>query len=88
MDGVDFHDIDWMGRKFTDFYPARSPEKGPGWYVFGRNPAYNDSLIHLCARPDVEPRKHRLYNGLVRRGWSTKREAQAVADQLNSKERA
>lgn len=81
----------WRGDKFADFYPAKDPSTGPGWYVFGRNceryGAHKDgkgAYIMLCARPDVAPRNHPHYNIKVRRGWHTRREAQAVADGLNA----
>ena len=81
--GMESRTTDYKGRKFAEFYPARSSSDGPGWYVFGRNPEYDGRLICLCGRPAVAPRKHPHYNGPVRRGWFTKREAQYWADVLN-----
>jgi hypothetical protein len=77
--------VDYRGRVFDRFYPARSPSDGPGWYVYGRNPEYGDNLVMLCARPDVKHRRHPHYNVQIRRGFHTRREAQQVADQLNRK---
>ena len=74
---------DYRGRLYSDFYPRRAPSSGPGWFVFGRSPEYGNTLIRLCARPAVEPRAHPHYNVMVRRGWRTRRAAQAAADLLN-----
>ena len=76
---------------FVDFYPRKDPSFGPGWYVFGRNSVKygvntdtgKGNYIKLVARPDTPSRKHKHYNCKVARGWKTKRDAQAVADQLN-----
>lgn len=80
----EFHSIDYKGRAFSGFYAARSPQDGPGWYVFGRNPGYGGSLVMLCARPAVAPRKHPHYNCKVRRGFRTRREASGLAQALNA----
>lgn len=81
--GFEYSLVDYKGRSYADFYVRRAPASGPGWYVFGRNPEYGNTLIRLCARPAVKPRAHRHYNVSVRRGWRTRREAQAAADLLN-----
>lgn len=77
---------DYKGRMFTDFYPSKDCT-GPGWFLLGKNPEYDGRLRKVCAWLDVKPRHYKLWNGLVRRGFHSKKEAQAVADQLN-KERA
>ncbi len=83
MNNVEFNDVDYKGRKFDRFYAVKSAHNGPGWYVYGRNSEYGDSLIHLCARPDVKPRVQKHYNVRVRRGWHTKHEAATIAHHLN-----
>lgn len=87
MEGVIFNATDHCGRTFKDFFPTRAEPHGPGWFVYGRNPDYYGGLVYLCGRPDVKPRQCAHYNGKVRRGWRTKREAAAVAARLNSGER-
>jgi len=86
LQGVDFHSVDYAGRDYREFFPARAPATGPGWYVFGLNRDHYapGGIVHLCARPDVAARAHPHYNIRVRRGWQTRREAQAIADHLNS----
>lgn len=86
MQGVTFTDVDYQGRKFDRFYASRS-DLGPGWFVYGRNPGYGDRLISLCAWPDRPPRRHLHWNGKVRHGWRLRRDAQAIADRLNTGER-
>lgn len=76
--------IDYRGRVYDRFHARRSPDTGPGWYVYGRNVDYGDTLVMLCAWPDVPERKHKHYNGKVLRGWNTKREAEAVASRMNA----
>jgi hypothetical protein len=82
--GVVIKTVDYKDRKYDRFYVARDPGFGPGWYVFGRNPEYGDHLVMNCARPDVKPRSHPHYNQRVQRGWLYKRDAQAIADQMNA----
>jgi hypothetical protein len=76
--------IDYIGRRYSNFYVDKSPQDGPGWYVFGRYAdAYGGKLIKLCGRPDIAPRAHPHYNVRVRRGWSTRARAQHWADAMN-----
>ena len=78
---VDF--TDYKGRVFdTDFRVHRDPAHGPGWYVFGR--CVTDGVIKVVARPNVKLRRHPHYNCKVRRGWLTKKEAQAIAKTLTT----
>jgi hypothetical protein len=86
IEGVEFNPVDYKGRVFREFFPLQCPERGPGWYVYGRcHGQYGpQGIIHLSARPAVKARKHLHYNVMVRRGWHTKREAQAIADKLNT----
>lgn len=83
IDGVLIELVDYKGRTYNRFHVRRDEGKAPGWFVWGRNPEYGDNLIHLCARPDVKLRAHPHYNYKVRRGWPTKKEAQAIADRMN-----
>jgi hypothetical protein len=85
-----FDNTNYSGHDFRNFFVSRD-HSGPGWYIFGRNsekygtlPNGRGAYVKLCARPDVKPRRHPHYNGKVRRGWRLKRDAQAVADRLNS----
>lgn len=82
---VEFTRTDYAGRLYGDFHARRSASDGPGWYVYGRCPhAYGGRLVNVCARPAVQPRKHPHYNGPIRRGFRTLREAAAVAAALNA----
>lgn len=74
--------VDYKGRRYADFFVARDPGRGPGWFVFGVN---NDAGRIICnvARPNRERRAHPRYNGRVLHGWRLKRDAQGVADELN-----
>lgn len=85
--GMESQITDYKGRSYSRFYPAKDAKTGPGWYVFGRNPEYGDTLIMLCGRPAVAPRHHPHYNGKIRRGWPTKALAQYWADVLNRQSR-
>lgn len=82
MDEIAVTTVNYKGDIFDLFHARRDPGMGPGWYVFGRNPSYGDHYIMLCARPNVTPRRHPHYNVQVRRGWTTKREAETVAARL------
>lgn len=89
-DSVEVETVNYSGHTFGEFYVSRDHGHAPGWFVFGRNaekygthPDGRGAYVMLCARPAVPPRKHPHYNAPVRRGWRTKREAQAVADRLN-----
>jgi hypothetical protein len=82
-EGVQVTTRNYRGDEFREFYARRDPGTAPGWFIFGRNPAYGGRYIMLCARPDVTPRRHPHYNCKVQRGWHTQREAQAIADWLN-----
>lgn len=84
LPGIVLNTRDYRGRDFADFYAARSPATGPGFYVYGRNGYHYGGVIMLCARPDVPARGHCHYNGRVRRGWRTLREARAVASALRA----
>lgn len=76
----------FRGGHFSKFYARRSSVDGPGFYVYGTNPAYCGRYVMPCARPDVPPRRHRHYNVKVRAGWRTLREAKAVADEMNRRD--
>lgn len=69
---------------FGNFFAAEDPAVGPGWYVKGRRPEFGGNLVMLCARPNVQERKHPHYSCFVRSGWATKAEAQRVADHMNA----
>ena len=85
MTGVIIKTVNYRGQLFDRFYPQQ--ERGLGWFVHGRNPSYNDRYVMLCARPDVPARRRPNRNDIRSRGWRTKREAQAVADMMNAKDR-
>lgn len=76
----------FRGGHFTEHTARRDSSYGPGWYVFGRNPAYNGRYVMRTAQPDVPARKHPHYNGRVKRGWRTLREALAVAREMNRRD--
>jgi hypothetical protein len=87
---IEVQTLNYHGFTFADFYASRDDHMAPGWFVFGRDstkygkmPDGRGAYIMLCARPAVKPRHSRNYNGQVRRGWATKREADAVAAELN-----
>lgn len=77
--------IDYKGRVYREFFVSKDPGLAPGWFVYGRcrNEYGPNGIIFLVGRPAVKPRKHPHYNVKIRRGWHSKREAQAYADQLN-----
>lgn len=79
-----FRNVDYKGRIFDRFYVCKNACHGPGWYVFGRNPEYNDCLVTLVAQPVTKLRRHPHYNIRVQRGWHTRREALAYAHWLNT----
>lgn len=77
----------YKGRFFgPPYFVAEHFGIDPGWFVFGRNPEYGGRLVQVVARPDVPERAYLYWNGKRRRGWWLKREAQAVADQLNEED--
>ena len=77
---------DGKGREYRHgLFVAKAPAYGPGWYIYGRclTDYLPDGIVTMVARPDVAPRKYPLWNGRVRRGWHTKREALAALATLN-----
>jgi len=72
------------GTLFTDFFVARDTcAAGPGWFIYGRDkkkygtfPDGRGRYVMLCDY--VRQGKARNYNGRVRIGWRTKREASAA----------
>lgn len=90
MEGIIFQPVNYSGHAFTEgLHARRDPGTGPGFYVFGRNaekygrkPDGSGAYVAMVARPAVKPRRHPHYNCAVRRGWRTKREAEAVARRL------
>lgn len=88
---IEVETVNYSGHLFSDFYAAKSPQTGSGWYIMGRNsekygtlPNGKGAYVMLCARPDLKPRSHPHYNVQIRRGWKTKREATEIAEFLNS----
>jgi hypothetical protein len=86
----EFHNVNYDGYRFTDFFVRKAPEIGPGFYIYGRNKkkygtkANGDGFYTmLCVRPHVKARKHPHYNCAIRRGFSRKWIAQEIADSLN-----
>lgn len=93
MTGVEIETVNYSGHSFSDFYVSKDAGHAPGWFVYGRNSEKygkrqdgSGAYVMLCARPAVKPRRHPHYNCRVRRGWSTKREAQVIAGRLNAGE--
>lgn len=85
--GVKFTGRGFRGGFFNAFFVRRSTMvEGPGWFVYGSNPAYGGRYTMLCAHPDAAARKYPGYNCKVHRGWRTKREADAVALELNNRD--
>jgi hypothetical protein len=73
------------GTLFTDFHVRRDTAAGPGWFIFGRDkkkygtfPDGRGRYVSLCGY--VRRGKARNYNGEVRIGWRTKKEAQAALE--------
>lgn len=85
--GVAVQTVDHKGRAFSDFAATQSTVNGPGWFVYGRNTDASVPVSFIVARPDVQPRRFKLYNGPISPGWKTMREAQVVADRMNAGER-
>lgn len=74
---IEIENVDYKDRVFSDNITAeREPSTGPGWYIFARNS--EECICKLIARPNVSARKHPHYNIEVRRGWLTKKEAEAL----------
>jgi hypothetical protein len=79
---------DYKGRDFSQgFFAARDHGRGPGWFVFGRSldEYAPQGIIRRMAWPDRPARKYRGYNAKVEAGFTSKREAENVAAQLNGK---
>lgn len=74
---------DYRGRIYGQF-EARQTYIGTGWEVIGRALNVSASVVAHAARPNRPYRHTPRFNGAVRMGWRTKREAQRVADYLNS----
>lgn len=75
-----FTNIGYDGTVFRDYYAARCPHSGPGWFIFGRDsqkygtlPNGKGAYVRLCGYRHI--RNHPHYNGKVRHGWRTRREA-------------
>lgn len=74
---IEIENVDYKDRVFSDNITAeREPSTGPGWYIFARNS--EECICKLIARPNVSARKHPHYNIRIRRGWLTKKEAEAL----------
>lgn len=81
--GVAIETTDYKGRRF-DRFEVRRDNIAPGWFVFGRNPEYGDTLIKMVAWIDEPKKRYRGRNCKTVRGWRTKREAQSIADKMNN----
>lgn len=77
----------FRGGHFTRFFVRKAPGQAPGHFVWGSNPAYSGRYTMIVARPDVKARKCPNWNGRVRRGFATYREAKQVANTLNQRDR-
>ena len=74
---------DYAGREFCGEYYVTPAYSAPGWVI--NQYAYAPGgfpLVRIAARPNVAPRKYKHFNGQRRRGWHTKREAEAVLKAL------
>lgn len=80
---------DYRGRLFEGpYYVDKWHGVAPGYFVFGRHPDYGGQLRKVVAYPDLKPRKYKYWTIPVSRGWLTKKEAQQVADRMNTEELA
>ena len=71
---------DYRGRIYGAFH-ARANPWGRGFVVYGRGfgpDTYSGSIVMVCATPAKPSRR-----GISRRGFATKREAQALAGLMN-----
>lgn len=84
LQGVHIETVDYKGRVYDRFYAAKD-DLAPGWFVWGMNPEYGDRLRSKVARPDKPARMFPYRNVRMFAGFKTKRDAQVVADALNSK---
>jgi hypothetical protein len=82
---MNWSNINYDGHTFHDFYVDIDGSTGPGYFIFGRNKVkygtYPNGLgryVMLCGYR--VSKGHRYYNGKVRHGWRTKKEAQAALD--------
>lgn len=82
---INFSREGYDGTLFNDFEVRRDSASGPGWFIFGRDPKKYGTFpdgrgryVMLCG---YRVRKgHRNYNGAVRHGWRTAREAKAMLE--------
>ncbi len=87
---MNFSNQGYDGSLFGDFHVRRESAAGPGWFIYGRNrhkygvnPDGTGHYVMLCGYRREGAARH--YNGKVRIGWRTKKEAQAVlSDHLAS----
>jgi hypothetical protein len=77
---------DYAGRVYGEFFVQRAPERGPGWFIYGRAQRVSASVVTLVARPNVPLRRTRHYNGLAMMGWRTKRDALAAIAELPARD--
>lgn len=80
---INFSREGYDGTIFSDFFVARGTHEGPGWFIYGRDtkkygtfPDGRGRYVMLCGYRIR--RGARNYNGQVRHGWPTKREAEAM----------
>lgn len=91
IEGVKIETVGYEGSVFTDYTVERYPSHGPGWYVKGHNKdkyGFNattglGNYVKVCAYPDKPKTKAKFYSCLVHKGFRTRKEAQAVADEMN-----
>lgn len=83
--GMNFSNEGYDGSLFGAFYVRKGSSEGPGWFIYGRNchkygrnPNGDGAYVSLCGY--VREGKARNWNGKVRIGWRTKREAKAALD--------
>ena len=78
----------WDGTLFSDFDVRKDSMTGPGWFIYGYDKnkfgvnlkTGKGNYVQVCGY--VRKRKARNYNGKVRCGWRTKRDAQAALSKL------
>ena len=82
-DAFHFDATGYDGTQFGDLHVRRDSSSGPGWFIFGRdarkygvNEKGEGVYVLLCG---YRFRRHHVhYNGPVRHGWRTKRDALAA----------
>lgn len=79
---MEFSRTDERGFAYASFF-VRRESRSAGWFIYGRRLNVSANVVRICARPSRAARRTGNSNVKTRRGWSTRREAQAALDALS-----